>query len=319
MIQLGKLEKITDLRTVWKHEAKEFTNWLALEQNLELLSSEIGINISLIKTEAGSGDFSVDILAEETETGKKIIIENQLEQTNHDHLGKIITYASGYEANYIVWIVKDFRSEHKSALDWLNEHTDEKLNFFGVTVELWKIGESDVAPKFNIISQPNSWNKTIKNTSKKGQLSETALKQLSFFEDFVSYCNSRGTTLSLSNPQPSTPAYYSFGIGVSGVTIAIKMNRSIRVIKLDLYFINKSLYGYVKDLISSEIKNIFPNIVWDDMPQYKGATVGIEMKNFILDNKDNWPKYFDWLKIHAEKLVDSFYPSILKIKHNKKI
>ncbi|MCG8321136.1 MAG: hypothetical protein MI921_16655 [Cytophagales bacterium] len=120
-MKLGKLEKIIDLRSVWEHEAKDFTNWLAREQNLDLLSNEIGVNISLIKTEAETGDFSVDILAEEAETGKKIIIENQLERTNHDHLGKIITYASGYEAETVIWIVKEFRNEHKSAIDWLNE------------------------------------------------------------------------------------------------------------------------------------------------------------------------------------------------------
>ncbi|MBU1121650.1 MAG: DUF4268 domain-containing protein, partial [Candidatus Omnitrophica bacterium] len=155
---LSKLKKVA-LRNVWKNEAKDFTNWLAEEENLSLLSDEIGIDIKLIKTEAIVGSFNVDILAEEENTGKKIIIENQLEITNHDHLGKIITYASGYDADIIIWLIKDVRDEHKQAIDWLNEHTDEKLNFFIIKIELWQIGDSPVAPKFQIISKPNDWAK----------------------------------------------------------------------------------------------------------------------------------------------------------------
>lgn len=127
--QLGRLEKV-ELRKAWNHEALDFTKWLSLTENLQLLSDEIGIEISLIQTEALVGKFSVDILAEEENTGRKIIIENQLEPTNHDHLGKIITYASGYDAEIIIWIVENAREEHIRAIDWLNEHTDEDINFF---------------------------------------------------------------------------------------------------------------------------------------------------------------------------------------------
>ena len=111
-MKLSKLEKV-DLREVWKHEALDFTNWLAKPENLELLSDEIGIDITLIQTEASVGNFNVDILAEEENTGRKIVIENQLESTDHDHLGKIITYASGFDAEIIIWIVKNVRDEHK--------------------------------------------------------------------------------------------------------------------------------------------------------------------------------------------------------------
>ena len=127
-MKLGKLRKI-HLREAWKHEALNFTGWLAEEDNLALLSDEIGIDISLIQTEASVGKFNVDILAEEENGNRKIVIENQLESTDHDHLGKIITYASGFDAEIIIWIVKDVRDEHKQAIDWLNENTIEKVNF----------------------------------------------------------------------------------------------------------------------------------------------------------------------------------------------
>lgn len=139
-MKLGKLEKVKDLRSVWQNEASNFTKWLAEEENLNTLGDEIGIEIELISTEAKTGSFSADILAVEANTDNKIIIENQLEQTDHDHLGKIITYASGHDAKTIIWIVKEAREEHRQAIDWLNEHTDEEINIFLCKIELWKIG-----------------------------------------------------------------------------------------------------------------------------------------------------------------------------------
>lgn len=129
-MKLGKLEQITDLRSVWKHEAKDFTPWLAKEENLEILSEAVGIDIVVEEQESNVGDFSVDLFATEEGTGRRIIIENQLEETNHDHLGKIITYASGKEAEVIIWIVRKARDEHKQAIEWLNQHTDDKFEFF---------------------------------------------------------------------------------------------------------------------------------------------------------------------------------------------
>lgn len=128
-MKLGKLEKVKDLRSVWPHEANDFTKWLAKEENLAILSDEIGIDIELMSIEAKTGAFSADILAVESNTDNKIIIENQLEATDHDHLGKVITYASGHDAKIVIWIVKDVREEHRQAVDWLNDYTDEENIF----------------------------------------------------------------------------------------------------------------------------------------------------------------------------------------------
>lgn len=129
-MQLGKMKKIKDLRSVWKNEPKNFSKWLSEEENLNLLGNEIGVDITLDQLESRVGDFSVDILATEVDTNKKIIIENQLEDTNHDHLGKIITYASGKNAEIIIWIVKRAREEHRKAIEWLNDNIDAKISFF---------------------------------------------------------------------------------------------------------------------------------------------------------------------------------------------
>lgn len=125
MVNLSKLEEIKDLRTVWPHEALDFTPWLSQDDNIALLADAVGLDITVDETESSVGDFNVDIFASETGTDRKIIIENQLEDTNHDHLGKLITYASGKSADVIIWVVKHVREEHKAAIEWLNNHTDE--------------------------------------------------------------------------------------------------------------------------------------------------------------------------------------------------
>lgn len=206
MVKLGTLTKITDLRKVWPNEARDFTPWLAEETNLEILSNEIGLDIELIETEAKTGSLSTDILAKDTYTDNIIIIENQLEQTDHDHLGKIITYASGHDANTIVWIVKKVKEEHRPAIDWLNEHTDQDINIFLVKIELWKIGDSDIAPKFNIISSPNNWTKTVKN-SPNTEISNLKLKQLELWNKFSDYVETNSKIFKPKNYQKPHTRY----------------------------------------------------------------------------------------------------------------
>jgi len=229
---LAKLNKV-DLREVWGHEAIDFTNWLAQQENLDLLSKEIGIDIKLIQTEAKIGSFSVDILAEEETSGQKIIIENQLEETNHDHLGKIITYASGYEANIIIWIVKDVREEHQKAIEWLNEHTDENINFFLIKIELWQIDNSNPAPKFEIIVQPNEWAKAIKTNQLDGELTETKLQQLEFWKKFRKYVEERDKRIRLQTPHPSN--CYDIHIGISDCHIVLTVSSRENFIGCEIY------------------------------------------------------------------------------------
>ena len=144
MINLGTLKEITDLRSIWPHEALNFTPWVA--ENVELLADAVGVD----ETESSVGNFNVDIYASETGTDRKIIIENQLEDTDHDHLGKLITYASGKDADVVIWVVKHAREEHKAAVEWLNNHTDDKIGFFLCEIKLFQIGDSDIAPLFTV-------------------------------------------------------------------------------------------------------------------------------------------------------------------------
>ena len=164
MVKLGKIQEVKDLREVWKNEAYDFTPWLAEEDNLSLLADAVGLEITLDETESTVGDFNVDIFATETGTDRKIIIENQLESTDHDHLGKLITYASGKSADIIIWVVKAAREEHRAAIEWLNNHTDEDIAFFLVEIKLYQIDNSNIAVKFEVVERPNDWAKEKKET-----------------------------------------------------------------------------------------------------------------------------------------------------------
>ena len=219
MATLGKMKRITDLRTVWPHEANDFTKWLAEEANLEELGNAVGIDIDLEERESSVGSFSVDLFATENGTGRKIIIENQLEDTNHDHLGKLITYASGKGAEVIIWIVKRARDEHRQAIEWLNQHTDSNVGFFLVEIELWQIDDSLLAPKFNVVEKPNDWAKTLKTID---GLSETDRLKLEFWQAFNDQMAANPDfqhEFNLRKPQPQH--WYDLSLGTSAYYVSI--------------------------------------------------------------------------------------------------
>lgn len=305
--KLGKIKKV-DLRKAWNHEAYHFTNWLAEEENLSILSDEIGVDIKLIQTEASVGKFNADILAEEENTGRKIIIENQLEATNHDHLGKVITYASGYDAEIIIWIVKDVREEHKKAIDWLNEHTDEEINFFAIKMELWQIGDSPFAPKFQIISEPNEWAKAIKS-SVGSTMTETKAMQLDFWKQFVEYAQNKNTTLRLRNARPRH--YYNISLGNSYAQIGLTTNTQENKIACEVYISdNEDLYMKLlenKESIESELNE---KLEWMELEGKKANRIKISREADIT-NTEEWEKYFEWFLDKTQKF-HKIFPKYIK-------
>jgi hypothetical protein len=183
---LGRLKKV-DLREAWESEAGDFTPWLAQEENIALLSDTIGIDLEVEAQEKNVGPFRADILCKDTATDHWVLIENQLEKTDHTHLGQLMTYAAGLNAVTIVWIADRFTDEHRAALDWLNDITNETFNLFGLKVELWRIGNSPIAPKFNIVSKPNDWTKSLAVAASQVEsagLSEARLLNLEYWTEF---------------------------------------------------------------------------------------------------------------------------------------
>lgn len=288
---LSKLNKV-ELRDVWGHEAIDFTNWLALPDNLDALSEEIGVDIKLIKTEASVGKFSVDILAEEEASGRKIIIENQLEDTNHDHLGKIITYASGYDAEIIIWIVKDVRDEHQKAIDWLNEHTDENISFFLIKIELWQIEGSNPAPKFEIMVSPNEWAKAIKTSPSNGELTDTKLQQLEFWNKFKNYVRENDTQIRLQTPRPQH--WYDVSMGSSDGHVALTINSRENLIGCEVYIRkNKDLFNFLREKKEEIEKEIGESIEWVDAAVASRIKIKKEVSG-IFDQAEA-ENYFAWL------------------------
>ena len=310
MAKLGKLEKVKDLRSVWKHEANDFTNWLSKEENLNTLSEEIGINIELISTEAKTGSFSTDILAVEANTDNKIIIENQLEATNHDHLGKIITYASGHDAKTIIWIVKEAREEHRQAIDWLNEHTDEEINIFLCRIELWKIGDSAIAPKFQIVSSPNNWTKTIKR-SMNNEMSSTKMLLYNYWTKLSEEIDRNYPNFNSRKPRSSN--FYDIALGSSLAHISLVINTKSEV-KCQIWIRDsKPLFDFLynsKDKIEEELGY---ELEWARLDDYKSSFIAI-INNSDIRDESNWDNLIKWQLNNASKFYDVFSDRVKNFK-----
>ena len=193
---LGRLESVS-LRDYWVKEDTEFTPWLAESENLEHLSETIGMELELIETETKVGPYRADLLCRDANTDAYVLIENQLEQTDHLHLGQLMTYAAGLDTVNIIWVAQKFNEEHRATLDWLNRITIEGFHFFGIEIELWKIGESAPAPKFNIIAKPNEWSKSVK-TKKQADWDARALMYRQLWSELLEH-------VSKNYPKVKTP------------------------------------------------------------------------------------------------------------------
>ena len=289
-MKLDKLKQIKDLREIWPNEAKDFTPWLAKEDNLDLLSETIGIDIVFEERESPVGNFSLDIFAKEESTDRTIIIENQLEDTNHDHLGKLITYASGKDASIIIWIVKKARDEHRQAIEWLNSHTDKEIGFYLLEIELWKIGDSNPAPKFNIVERPNDWGKTVKQTAELTSIASQQLKYWQAFNEYASKHQKFADSFNLRTAQAHN--WYDISIGTGICHICLEAKRQKREATIGIYIgDNKDFYNTLtndKEAIEAKFEG---SVIWKEAN--KAARLYLS-KLLDLDNEESWQDVFKW-------------------------
>lgn len=306
---LSKLNRV-EIRKIFKDEARDFTPWLATEENIKLLSDEIGIEIKTIEIEAGVGKYSADILAEEEGTGRKIVIENQLDVTNHDHLGKILTYSSGRDAEIIIWITTNFREEHQKAIAWLNEHTDENIAFFAIKIELWQIDNSNPAAKFEVLEKPNEWAKIMKQ-SYTNELTDTRLLQLDFWSKLKLHIKEKDKNMRLQTPRPQH--WYDISMGSSDAHIGLTVNTRENSMGCEIYISrNKELFNYLKDR-KNKIEKILGDLEWVDAPV--ASRIKIINEKFNLENKDNWDNYFAWLHEQVVQFKKVFGKNITEFKN----
>lgn len=294
-MELGKLEKI-ELREVWRHEALDFTRWLAKKENIALLSKEIGIDIEVIETEMSVGRYNVDIYARDIESNKRIVIENQLENTNHDHLGKMLVYAAGLDADIAIWVVKDVNEEHRQAIEWLNDNSFEKINIFLVKVELWQIDNSPIAPKFQVICEPNNWAKVLKQQSKEN-VSDLELKQMEYWQGFVDYAKSKDKTY--ISQRPSIYNWYVIRIGSSDYKIKLVHSVNSDMIRCQLEIFNDGIYKKLEQY-RTEIDNKINGLEWEYLEDRKVNRISCNN-----NSKDNASSYV-WLLDMVDRFKEVF-------------
>ncbi len=308
-MQLGKLEK-GDLKEVWEPDSHQFTEWLAQKENLSTLSEEIGIDISLIQADAAIGKLKIDILAEEKDTSRKIVIMNKLEATSHDLFGKLITYASVFNAEIVIWIAQTIRSEQKRAIDWINEHTDDRLSLFAIELELWKIDESPFAPKFQAVSRPNDWAKAVQKTATRSDLSDAQVLQLDCWSRFREFAQNAGTKLRLGKPSPRNR--YELDIGYSSAHLSLMFSKRSHQVSCELNIpASKDLFLELesfKEAIHSEVGS---ELEWIPAGTRRACRIRISRSGDI-DDTGKWDVLFAWFVENAELFKTVFSKYIKK-------
>lgn len=308
---LGRLERLS-LRAAWKHESGEFTPWLAQDENLQLLAEALGLpELELVATEHPVGDFIVDILCSDDDG--ELIIENQLEKTNHTHLGQIITYAAGVGAKKVVWVAESFRPEHVAALEFLNQNTTGDLNFFAVEVELWRIADSPMAPSFNVVVKPNDWSKAGRESAR-AAATTTPTKQLQhqFWTAFVEHVDESKVPI---RPQKAGPKHWLniSPLGRAGFHIAATVNSRDGRLGVELYISHARSKEFFRqlELRRSEIEQRmgFP-LDWQELPDSHACRIAVFRPDSPLDQQDQWPTYVTWLADKGAKLAEVFRPLI---------
>jgi len=296
---LGRLERL-EVRNAWDSEATDFTPWLGRADNIGLLGETLAMDLEIEAREKNVGPFRADILCKDLRTGHWVLVENQLERTDHAHLGQLLTDASGLEAVTIVWIAARFTEEHRSTLDWLNKITDERFRFFGLEVELWRIGDSPAAPKFHVVSKPNDWSQSVKQAARaidETELSETRSLQRDYWAGLNKVLDdAKGPVLGNKKPQPQ--AWMSFPIGRSHFHLNAVMVRTKEQIRAELYIGGdraKAFFGLLEQQKTSIERELGQALEWEELPQGLDSRISCVLTDVDPENQADWPRQHEWL------------------------
>jgi hypothetical protein len=213
---LGRLT-FHEPREIWAHEEREFTPWL--RENADVLAEALGIDLELTASEHPVGDFSLDLVGRDLSNDAVLIVENQLGGTDHDHLGKLLTYTAGTGAQTIVWVATVFREEHRQALDWLNENTSEDVRFFAIAIQVVRIGNSDPAPLLKLVAQPNDWQKQVRAATRPARLEGKGALYVEFWGKYLEAVRLKHPEWTRAG-QPGPWNWISMPSGISGTYIA---------------------------------------------------------------------------------------------------
>ena len=308
MKELGRLQKV-ELRKVWDTEDRDFTPWLAHPDNISVLSDTLGLELEVEAQEKNVGPFRADILCRDTHSDSYVLIENQLEKTDHTHLGQLMTYAAGLDTVTIVWIASKFREEHRAAIDWLNKISAEEFRFFGLEIELWQIGDSPAAPKFNLVSKPNEWSRSIARAGREFEsveLTETKKLQLEYWQGLHSEMEGK-TKLSPRKPRPRH--WTTFSIGRSGIHLGAIINTRENRIGVELYLGDENANHYYlqlredKEQIESDL-GFAPH--WRELPNKRACRIIVYYESIDFSDKSKWPIFHEWTIENLQKFDFAF-------------
>ncbi|HYJ13438.1 MAG TPA: DUF4268 domain-containing protein [Thermomicrobiales bacterium] len=305
----GTLRKL-DLRTLWPKEAASFTPWL--RNNLNLLGDAVGMDLEFQDQEAAVGPFSLDLLVREVGTDRVVIIENQVEKTDHDHLGKLIVYAAGFNAGVAIWIASSFREEHRQAIDWLNQRTDTDTQFFGVVVEAVQIDESRPACNFQLVAFPNDWQKS-NVASTKATLTSVQQAYLEFFQILLDRLRTNHQFTNAKKGQAQS--WYSFSAGKSGFSYGFNFVGTGRH-RVELYIDsgkaawNKFAFDWLLEqraLIESALGH---PLEWERLDTKQDCRIAFYRDGAILDSDFDRTETLEWAISHLLQLKQVLGPII---------
>ena len=307
-MELGILKTVA-ARQKWSNEARDFTPWLA--NNINELNKALGLELEVENTEVAAGPYSADILAKDTLTDKYVIIENQLEKTNHDHLGKAITYASVLDASIIIWIATDFTEEHKKALDWLNDHTSDEISIYGVQVELWQIDNSNAALRFNVISKPNEAVRQAARSKAIDDLSDNRKFQFDFWNKFKDKLAKTKKIPSLQTPRPQY--WFDISLGKSKIHISNTCNTEENMVGVRVYIGNKiadTMLPYLESKKTEIETAIGQPLQWNPNPNNRDKII-VLLHTTDFNDQQKVEEALDWLVNYTIKFRDIFSKLII--------
>lgn len=299
-MQFGKIKKLNP-RDSWPKEAKDFTPWLA--DNIGALGEALGMELELKDTEATVGDFSLDLLAEDLGSGHTVIIENQLNQTDHDHLGKLLTYAAGFGASTVVWVAEVVRDENRQALEWLNQRTDEDTQFFGVVIEVFKIDDSKPAYSFKPVVSPSEWQKSKKRQAS-GTVSAKGVTYRNYFQALIDELREKYQFTNAKIGQPQN--WYSFSSGISGILFGAVFVQGGKA-RTELYIDvgegekNKALFDWLYDQREEIHSKLGKQLEWERLDDKRASRIAVYRDGSIQSNEEELIQIKAW---HVENLIN---------------
>lgn len=317
MTSLGKLNQIKPITTKWPDEARDFTPWLASEIGLALVGETLGFGpdwLEMVETEASVGKFRADILCRDTTKDEGyVIIENQFGATNHDHLGKLLTYMAGRKSKTVIWVAESIRDEHRAAMDLLNEATSDEYQFFAFEIELWQIGESEIAPRFNIVAKPNDWTRATARAARepaRGPVSELKLTYVDYWTEFKAELLQK-SLLRCQKPSPQQWMYIPIGRAKFTLTANVNSQQNWIMVQMELHGEDASKFFWLLETQKEEINDQCPfPLSWQDSPHRMGAKVVIQKENTDPTNREDWAAQHEWMIDRLNALYDVFHARV---------